>query len=659
MALNFLLFLRLVLTLVSAAGHPLDPLTADELTRAIDLIRASPLNSSSSLAFHYVGLDEPPKPAVLAWPRSAPPRRAFVIARAGGATHEIHVDLSSDGGGLILSDTVYRGAGFPTFTIDEQVAASKLPFQYPPFEASVARRGIPLSDVLCTTFSVGWFGGEERWAGRRVIVVQCFVAAGTANFYARPVEGVTVVVDLDAMEIVEYEDREDLPVPKAEGTEYRAAEQRPPFGPEPKPGAVVQPEGRGFQVDGHMIRGTNWELHLSFDARAGAVISLASVKDSDKGVFRLVLYRGHVSELFVPYMDPSADWYFKTFFDAGEFALGLLTAPLEPFTDCPANAVFMDADVAGVDGSPVRNIPNAMCVFERYAGDVAWRHTEVITEVRPEVSLVVRSAAVVGNYDYVIDWEFKTTGSIKIGVALSGILEVKATYYSHADELSGDAHGSLIAGNTLGVYHDHFLTFRLDLDVDGPNNSFVKSRLRPVRAAAGPRRSYWTVEKETARRETDGSVELDATELMVVNPNRRTRIGNEVGYKIVSHGGTATSLLDDDDYPQQRASYTKRQVWVTAYDEAEKWAAGLYTDQSTGDDNLAAWSQRNREIENKDIVLWYTVGIHHVPCQEDFPVMPAVTGGFELRPTNFFDRNPLIRTRPNKQATWPNCSLIN
>ncbi|KAG6492380.1 hypothetical protein ZIOFF_047343 [Zingiber officinale] len=190
MALNFLLFLRLVLTPVSAAGHPLDPLTADELTRAIDLIRASPLNSSSSLAFHYVGLDEPPKPAVLAWPRSAPPRRAFIIARAGGATHEIHVDLSSDGGGLILSETVYRGAGFPTFTIDEQVAASKLPFQYPPFEASVARRGIPLSDVLCTTFSVGWFGGEERWAGRRVIVVQCFVAAGTANFYARPVEGV-------------------------------------------------------------------------------------------------------------------------------------------------------------------------------------------------------------------------------------------------------------------------------------------------------------------------------------------------------------------------------------------------------------------------------------------------------------------------------------
>ena len=56
-------------------------------------------------------------------------------------------------------------------------------------------------------------------------------------------------------------------------------------------------------------------------------------------------------------------------------------------------------------------IPDAICVFERYIGDPAWRHFEVFVqgettvvpaEGRPDTELVVRTASVVGNYDYLI-----------------------------------------------------------------------------------------------------------------------------------------------------------------------------------------------------------------------------------------------------------------
>ncbi|CAL9169808.1 unnamed protein product, partial [Musa hybrid cultivar] len=664
----FFFLLLLSFELACSYRHPLDPLTPSEISIVSSVIKTSHFGSSKSLSFHYVGLDEPDKPDLLEWSlchrrskeKALPPRRAFVIARSEGKTHEIYVDIASRS---VVSDEIYEGFGYPMLTFEDEETASALPFSYPPFVASVAKRGLALEDVLCTPLSVGWFGEAEQ--GRRRVKIACYLTGDTVNFYARPLEGVTVVVDLDALAIVEYEDRVVVPVPESAGTDYRAAKQRPPFGPQTKPGAVVQPEGKGFEADGHMIRWANWEFHLGFDVRAGTVISVASVKDSEVGTPRRVLHRGFVSELFIPYMDPSEEWYYKTFFDAGENGFGLSAAPLEPNADCPANAAFMDAHFAGRDGAPVR-IPNALCVFELYAGDASWRHTEfgfpgqVITEVRPDVSLVVRMVSAVGNYDYVIDWEFKTSGSIKIGVSLTGILEVKGTRYTHADQIAGDEHGTLLARNTIGVYHDHFVTFHLDLDVDGPANSFVRSKLKTVRVTDGSsrRRSYWTVAKETAKTEADARVELgdEPGELLVVNPSKRTRMGNLVGYRVISHGATAASLLSNDDYPQIRASYSKNQVWVTAYNKSEKWAAGLYTDESRGDDNLAAWSRRNAGIEDTDIVLWYTAGFHHVPCQEDFPLMPLLSGGFELRPANFFESNPLIKTRPNGPVLLPNCS---
>ena len=197
----------------------------------------------------------------------------------------------------------------------------------------------------------------------------------------------------------------------------------------------------------------------------------------------------------------------------------------------------------------------------------------------------------------------------------------------------------------LGINHDHFFNYRLDLDVDGTGNSLELDRMVTQRLPAGsPRKSVWVVEKSTAKTESDAKLhqEMEAPALWrFINPSVHGPVGYPTSYQI--QGGHSTmSLLSKDDWPQIRAGFSDYELWVTPYAAEEKYAAGDYPTLSRGPEGLPTYTKNNRKIENTDIVACYTMGFHHVVRAEDWPVMPTATHSFEIRPFDFFPQNPAM-----------------
>lgn len=635
-----------------APAHPLDALKTQEYWTVYEVLQGTGRIDKDTYTASVL-LHEPAKDKVLAWKDGDPiQREADVILLRKGHVTEARIDIA---GRKLESWQERKGVQAPILE-SEFKDLGELVKNDPRVVDALAKRGIKdLTTVECVPLPFGYFAIPEL-EGHRIMYGGCADHRGAYLTWGRSIEGLLVKVDAVEKKVLDVTDEGPVPVPTSPINFQEAASI-------PRPGttplAVTQPLGPGFQLAGGEVRWQNWRFRVRLDPRVGPVINLVRFDDGTN--LRSILYEGSLSELFVPYMDPAAGWATRIFIDAGEFFQGGVLRPLREVADCPANATYFDGLVPDEHGIPVLRSREA-CLYEFSSGAPAWRHFEK-EEIssRPSRTLVLRSAAVIGNYDYLLDWRFEQDGSIHVAVGATGIIETKgvtAKKANHDHAMSGasevseaapDEFGHFVAENTVGVNHDHFLSFRLDLDVDGQNNSFIAHRLKQRQLPASThRKSIWVAEPFRARTERDAmmDIHLERPAMWVFeNPNVRGPLGYATGYEIMP-GHAAASLLDPEDGAQRVGAFSSHQLWVTPYRADELYAAGVYPTASKGDDGLAAWTKANRPIENTDIVAWYTLGFHHMPRAEDWPVMPVMWHEFVIRPFNFFPQNPVL-TLPN------------
>jgi primary-amine oxidase len=627
--------------------HPLQELTAQEYWTTHEVLQGTGKVDPDTMVMSVL-LHEPAKEKVLAWKAGDPmTREADVILMRKGVVTEVRVDL---GERKVESWKEVKGVQAPTF-LSELLAMGELAKNDPRMQAGFAKRGIKdMTTVECVALPFGYFALPEM-EGHRILYGGCSDKRDALLSWGREIDGLYFELDAVEKRILKVIDEEVIPVPQSP-INFEEAPAKPRPGTTPL--ALSQPQGPSFwlSADGE-VSWQNWHFHVRLDARVGPVLNL--VRLDDGGKIRSVMYEGSMSELFVPYMDPTESWATRVFIDAGEFYPGGVLRSMQEGVDCPANAEYLNSFSTNEQAIPMVR-PRMACLYEMVSGGPAWRHFEE-DQVwgRPMRTLVLRTAAVIGNYDYLLDWRFEQDGSIRMAVGATGIIETKAvkekmptmdhTIGGGGPGEAKDEYGHFVGENTVGVNHDHFFSFRLDLDVDGQNNAFMADRLEKRELPASThRKSIWVTKPTVAKTERDAMIDIhmDRPSMwMFVNPNVHGPLGYPTGYEIMP-GNTVWSLLDPDDGVQKVGAFSNHQLWVTPYRPDERYAAGVYPIQSKGDDGLAAWTKANRPIENTDIVAWYTMGFHHVPRAEDWPVMPVMWHDFVIRPFDFFRQNPVM-----------------
>ncbi|MEU9885538.1 primary-amine oxidase [Sphaerisporangium sp. NPDC051011] len=616
--------------------HPLDPLTPEEIQKAVKIL-ADAYGLGDDHWFAEVRLVEPEKVVIAGFqPGDTIRRDVFfvIIHRSENRTYEATVSLDE---GTVTSWQEIVGVQ-PAIILEEFYQAEELVKTSAEFVEAMKNRGITDLDMISIDpWSAGSYGSDER--GKRRINALMWLRVGdrSDNQYAHPIDGVVAHVNLTDG-TVDVVDMKKVTIPDQPGN-YAPELIDIPARTDVRPLEITQPAGPSFTMDDRELTWQNWSMRIGFTQREGLV--LHDVKFNDRGVDRSVLYRGSLSSMIVPYGDPSPTQYRKNAFDTGEYHIGYLTNSLKLGCDCLGEIHYLDATLANGRGEPYV-IENAICIHEEDNG-ILWKHYDMGTgkaEVRRRRRLVLSFIATFANYEYGFYWHLYQDGTIEHEVKLLGIVTTAAVEPGEMTKF-----GQLL--NDRGLYapiHQHFFSFRLDMDVDGVANEVYEVNTRP----ADPEENtygnaffgeFTRFDSELA---TGRLAELSTHRFwMVTNPEMKNAVGEPVAYRVMT-ASTAVPQWSPQAHIAPRGEFAAKVFWATRFDRRELYGAGDYPYGNPENGGLPQYIQADRSLVGEDVVIWLTLGVTHLVRLEDWPIMPVQHVTFKLEPHGFFDHNPTL-----------------
>ncbi|MEB3371592.1 primary-amine oxidase [Saccharopolyspora mangrovi] len=629
-------------------AHPLAPLSAEEISLAREVLTGADLLPHTARVV-YLGLEEPSKDALHANAAHERVVRALLHDLVTPGGQDVLVSLTSKS--VLAHRRLDPATDGQLPILDEEFElVEKVLAQDERWLAALEARGLDVAEVRVAPLSAGVFEYPEE-VGRRILRGLAFRQEHPGDHaWAHPIDGLVGYVDVMSRTVDQVIDLGPVPIP-AEPGNFNDPAVVGPLRTSQKPIEITQPEGPSFTLEGNLLRWENWSLRIGFDAREGLVLHQISFRDGDRD--RPIVHRASISEMVVPYADPSPVRSWQNYFDTGEYLVGRYANALELGCDCLGDITYLDAVIADEFGHP-RVLRNAICMHEEDYG-VLWKHTDLwagSAETRRQRRMVLSFFTTIGNYDYGFYWYLYLDGTIECEAKANGVV------FTSAHPGKGYPYASEIAPGLGAPFHQHLFSARLDMMVDGPDNLVEEIEVQRVPMGPdNPRGNAFTQKRTPLRRESEAQRLADnraGRVWHITNPASRNRLGDPVGYALMPEGNPEL-LADDGSSISRRAAFATRHLWVTRYDPAERYAAGDFVNQHPGGAGLPAYVANDRDIDGQSLVVWHTFGLTHFPRPEDWPIMPVDYTGFKLKPVGFFDRNPALDVPPNGQAGSEEC----
>lgn len=198
--------------------------------------------------------------------------------------------------------------------------------------------------------------------------------------------------------------------------------------------------------------------------------------------------------------------------------------------------------------------------------------------------LIIQSILTFANYEYGFVYKLDQVGGIHLEIVATGIL---STSYIKANETS--PYGNVVAPGVLAAGHQHLFSVKIDPAVDGHKNTLVQED--SIRMPIGPENPHgvgYKVEKTVIKQA--GTAELDPGKnrtFKIINPSVINPISmRPVGYKL-HVPATQGILAHPDSIANARAEFGDHHLWVTTHRDDERYASGVFTNQSYGAGKLS------------------------------------------------------------------------